>query len=266
MFVCGTRTWHCRVNGHELRGQWSGEGTRFTPAPLLRIHASSMPHRLLILTLMLNCAPFAQSGVIIAPTSAVINRGGPGYGFIEDTHNQNGLLDGYVDGVTDFDTYIASNPLHSTAYWRQEWFANWGGGRATITYDFGSTVRVDRFALWNEEASGVRSFNLLASTDGSRFTRVLRNAIPTNNTGLYTADVFSFDVTEARYFRFRARGPEAGAGFNAAAIGEIAFRQAPEPAGVPEPALLPVFGLGLIAVAGYRRLSRTRRKCSTDAA
>lgn len=120
MFVCGTRTWHCRVNGHELRGQWSGEGTRFTPAPHLRIHASSMPHRLLILTLMLNCAPFAQSGVIIAPTSAVINRGGPGYGFIEDTHNQNGLLDSYVAGVTDFDTYIASNPLHSTAYWRQE--------------------------------------------------------------------------------------------------------------------------------------------------
>lgn len=224
-----------------------------------------MPQRLLILTVMSVCATIARAGVVIAPTSAVINRGGPGYGLIEDTHNQNGLFDRYVNGVTDFDTYMASNPLHTTAYWRREWFANWGGGRATITYDFGSTVRVDRFALWNEEASGVRSFNLLASTDGRRFSRVLRNATPTDNTGFYTADVFSFAVTEARYFRFRASGPEAGAGFNAVAIGEIAFRQAPELAGVPEPELLPIFVLGLIAVAGYRRLSRPRPKCRTDA-
>ena len=56
----------------------------------------------------------ATAGVIFSATGATINSGGPGFGSINDTFNQNGLLTGYISNTDDFNTYIATNPLHSS--------------------------------------------------------------------------------------------------------------------------------------------------------
>ena len=48
--------------------------------------------------------------------------------------NQNGLFDTFVSGVTDFDTYIATNPLHTFQDVGFEWFS--ANGDTTPTVEF----------------------------------------------------------------------------------------------------------------------------------
>ena len=92
----------------------------------------------LVIALGVGLMQTAIAGSIIAPTSGVINSGGPGFGTLNETFNQSGLSVGYVAGVTDFNTYIASNPTHTTTFGGFEWFGNSGPGSSSVTYNFGS--------------------------------------------------------------------------------------------------------------------------------
>ena len=91
----------------------------------------------------------AAAQVIIAPTGATIDSGGPGFGSIVNTFNQAGLSAGYISGVTNFNAYIASNPSHVQIFACCEWFSNFGTTSATVTYDLGSLKTIDALALWN---------------------------------------------------------------------------------------------------------------------
>lgn len=72
---------------------------------------------LLLAAAALIAAPaLAGPSVIIAPVSATIDAGGPGFGSINDTLNQAGLAPGYTSGVTNFDAYIAGNPTHTNIF------------------------------------------------------------------------------------------------------------------------------------------------------
>lgn len=53
----------------------------------------------------------AQAGTIVSAVGATVLSGGPGIGDIADTYNLFGLVDDYVSGVTDFDSYgCAASP------------------------------------------------------------------------------------------------------------------------------------------------------------
>jgi len=201
--------------------------------------------------LLLGSAGWA--GPIFAPIAATIDAGGPGAGSIADTFNQNGLFTTYTANVTDFDTYIASNPIHTDIFSGFEWFSNAGATAAQVTYDFGSVRSFNALALWNEESSGIGTLDLLTSVDGITFNP-LATVFPTDNpVANYSADVFTFGTTSARYVRFGMSGcPQADPGtYPGCAIGEVAFRTA-----VPEPATWAMMVGGFGALGGALRSRR----------
>ena len=203
-------------------------------------------------------APKADAGVIFSPASGVINSGGPGFGTLTETINQAGLLSNFVSGVTDFDTYLATNPLHTLVFSGNEWFSNSGTTSASVTYDLGSLTNIDRLALWNEESSGIGTLDLFHSSDGINFAPLALGLKPTDNPYAdYPADVFSFASVNTRYIRFDMSDcPQPNPGsFPSCAIGEVAFRKANGPT-VPEPASV----LGLLAIGFLGAGSALKRK------
>lgn len=200
-------------------------------------------------------ASAAHASVIIAPTGAIINTGGPGFGTLVETFNQAGLNSGYIPGFTAFDAYLATNPTHTDIFAGNEWFSNSGTTSASVTYDFGAVVSIDAMALWNEEISGIGLLDLLGSTDGVTFTAIATALAPTDNPrGVYGADIFGFASTTLRYLRLdMSECPQADpAGFDGCAIGEVAFRSAGV-VPIPEPAALGLLGLGLLGTVLARR-------------
>jgi hypothetical protein len=195
---------------------------------------------------------------IVAPTSATINSGGPGFGSINDTLNQNGLASNYVSGVTNFNAYIATNPQHSLVFAGNEWFSNEGSTSASVTYDLGGIMGIDALALWNEDFSGIGTLGLFGSTDDlAYFALGLFNPTDVVNNTNYGPQVFTFTASDLRFVRFDMSGcPQQPGGFDACAIGEVAFRTAEVNGAIPEPG---TWGMMLLGFAGVGMALRRRR-------
>lgn len=201
----------------------------------------------------------AQAGTVVSATAATV-LSDAGSGLIEDTFEQFGLLTDYVSGVTDWATYFAANPLHETPFAGGEWFSTRFVPTASVSYDLGSIQSIQGLALWNEDASGIGSLNILGSTDGTNWTTLLSNLTPTDNvltmpTGTpYGADLFNWQATNLRYVKLDMSGcPQPnGSGYEACGIGEVAFHAATP---VPEASTwaMSSLGLALMGVAVARR-------------
>ena len=194
------------------------------------------------------------NAAIVGAVGGTINAGGPGFGTLAETYNQSGLSANYVSGVTDFDTFVAGT-THTMTFSGYEWFSNYGSTSASVTYDLGSVLSINKMALWNEESSGIGLLDLLVSSDGITFSTLLSGLTPTDNPlADYVADVFSFATTSFRYVQLDMSGcPQALPGsYRSCAIGEVAFNQV---AAVPVPAA----GLMLLGALGGLAALRRRK-------
>ena len=213
------------------------------------------------LTAFLLLAPASHAdSIIISPSSATasssFNSLTSSLG-IDNTIDQAGLSTGFSSGVTSFDAYMAGNPLHSMFAGNNEWFSQAFMETAQIDYDLGATMTLDRLALWNEDSSGIGSFDLLVSSDGTNYVQMLTGVTPADNpvNQDYAAEVFGFDPMEARYVRLAISGcPQGDSRFMACGIGEVAFATVnTTPVPIPPAALLFGSALGLL---GWRRRRR----------
>lgn len=201
----------------------------------------------------------AQAGTIVSAVNATVLSGGPGIGDIADTYNLFGLLNDYVSGVTDFDSY-AFSALHDFEYNGQEWFSNEGTTSAVVSYDLGKVQKIQGMAFWNEDGAGVGKLNLLGSTDGTSWFSLLNNLRPTDNTfqANYKADIYSWQSVALRYVKLEMSAcPQIQPASNiltACGIGEVAFNASPTSA-VPELNTIGMgaLGLGLMALGLRRR-------------
>ena len=214
-----------------------------------------LPRVLFAVLLMLSQGALAA---IFSPVAATASSTfGSGVYDINDVINQNGLFDTFVSGVTDFDTYIAANPLHTFQDVGFEWFSANGDTTPTVEFDLGSVMTIDRIAIWNEEFAGFGSASISVSTDGVDFDPLTMIDSLTDHGFLveYFADVFSFGPVDARYVRLDLSGcpqPNGTQDFDLCGIGEVAFNAM---APVPVPAALPLFAaaLGFGGLFGRRR-------------
>ncbi len=203
----------------------------------------------------------AQAGVIVSAQSAQIISGGPGAGAIESTFNQEGLYPEYISDVTDFDTYIASRPMHDhvfstvnngTSYY-SEWFSQFGTSAATVVYDLGQIRQTLGLALWNEDAHGIGKLSIWGSLDNQNWVSFASNLTPTDNVENvdYGADVFGWGSASARYIKLDMSSCRVSALYEGCGIGEVAFNVT----AVPEPSsiIMAGLGLGLVAFAAARR-------------
>ncbi|MCG6858265.1 MAG: VPLPA-CTERM sorting domain-containing protein [Salaquimonas sp.] len=216
----------------------------------------------------------SASTVIVSPVDAIASTtNGINDLDIGNTIDHSGLTIDFINGVTDFDSYIALDPYHSSAAAGNEWFSRSYPSltytHQTLWFDLGSIMQVDRLAFWNEEFAGISGFEMSYSTDNVTFTDI-GHFTTTNNPGAtgtagatqpywYLPDVLTFSQVDMRYFSiYTDTCPAAGSlGYWGCSLGEIAVG-AQSASTVPVPAALPlvISGIGALGLVGWRRRRR----------
>ena len=218
---------------------------------------------LLAISLFLPVA--AKAGAIVSPVSATAsNTFDAPYFQPGNLINHGGLVTDFFSGLTDFDSYIAGDPQHLNYSKFSEWFTEEGQTGATLTFDMGSVMTLDRLALWNDVGWGAGSVSVALSSDGLAYTGI-GGFSPTDwpfYFPTYSADIFAFAAAPAQFVRLGLSGcpqpngnPGGGIGCG---LGEVAFRQAVSP--VPEAFTLAVFGAGLAGISFMRRCKTNGRR------
>lgn len=211
-----------------------------------------------IVCLILSVSTPTSAGVIIGAVGATADQTTRGGGFsLPALSNQSGLSVGYVSGVTDFDSYIATDPTHVTTP-AFMWATITSVFSANVTFDLGGNVAVQSFALWNRGNSlmqGVRDFNLRACSDGACSVSSLIGSFQA--TAFHhlddnaRAEVFSFASTATSFIRLEILNVH---GICCITMSEVAF-EASNVQEVSAPATMLVFAIGLGGVICARRRS-----------
>ncbi len=187
----------------------------------------------------------ARADVIIAPVAGTttMSEAFP----LANAYNQNGLSTGYTSGVTDFSSYIASDPRH-TSWFENDWIATSSTGYVIL--DLGAEYDLDQIAVWNfggpygSTDYSTLQFTLEISADAAFTSPTL---VGTYNLDVYgapstnPAQVFSFTSVTGQYVRLSGFVANAG---GAPALGEVAFG-AQSTTSVPEPGAMAMLIGGL---------------------
>ena len=219
----------------------------------LRGPADGMRIVSLIIAVAVLLSPLAaQAGVITSATGAIASTENYDRQDIGNTIDQSGLIypsglsANYESGVTDFDTYIATNPLHTTTDLDTAWYSARFPNNEFVVYDMGSPLELLRLALWNDEYSGFGQANISSSLDGVNFSPVTTISPVDSPWGFsYGPQVFDLGVT-AQFLKFDLSGCPQPNGtptefIEYCGIGEVAFDVGVE-TDTPVPNQLTVFG------------------------
>lgn len=161
-------------------------------------HAPLNSSRVVAAAFFLSCsATLTLGAVIVSPAGVVQNTASERNNRVDlaNAFDRSGLLPSFESGVTDFDSYIAMNPLHSLRAFNNEWFAPTGVATGIIDWDLGSQLTIDRAAIWNEEASGLERLRISASNEaGFSVSTLLGDFTLTENPrdSDYPADISCF--------------------------------------------------------------------------
>lgn len=143
--------------------------------------------------------------------------------------DQSGLSETFSSGATNFDAFVAQNPLHDTAGAWNEWFGPFGVTAGILDFDLGDDYLIDRAAVWNEELNGVKDLRVSVASDPSFADAALvGDFVLTDNPfgEPYPADVLAITSASGRYVRFEIVSTLR----DYASLGEVAFSVIPEPA------------------------------------
>ncbi|MGL4541864.1 MAG: PEPxxWA-CTERM sorting domain-containing protein [Polymorphobacter sp.] len=191
---------------------------------------------------------------VVTPLKDMIITSSPGNGALSDTYNHASLTSDYVSHVTAWDPYFNSSPTHTVTFSGFEWFGNAGDTSASVKFYVQAAPgrQLNAFALWNEESSGIGSFNLFGP-DG---TLLIARTSPTDNTlatNTYTSEQWGGARQPDGWYTLEMTGcPQPLPGtFAACAIGEVAWGETT----IPEPAswALMIAGFGLVGYSMRRR-------------
>ena len=149
----------------------------------------------------------ARAGLILQPLGAsASSQFGGVFGDPTNAISQSGLSVGYTSLVTDFDTYVASNPTHAGSTAGFVWFAQHGAAfPITFDFDLGGTFLIESFAMWGDNQSlptrqNVNAFDLLADDNPTFSSATLLGSFNYTNVGT-GPEVFTFASTSAAYVR-----------------------------------------------------------------
>lgn len=204
----------------------------------------------------------AQAGPVIQATSATSSLGSysaqylPGYAI-----DQSGLSAGYISGVTDFATYVATTTSVAGGSSFNTWFSSAGVLTGNFDFALGGAQTIQSFALWDDPQAalqGVNNFTLLASNTSSFATSINLGTFTALDTDIH-AQVFNFAPTTASYVRMQINSNFGSTFVTGFVEGAFQGASAP-PTAIPEPFTLSLFGTGLAGVVALRR----RRRLAAD--
>jgi hypothetical protein len=196
---------------------------------------------------------------VVTPLDSRIIEGGPGFGALSDTYSHASLTPDYVSHGTRWNTYFDALPTHTNTFSGFEWFSELGSTTATVQFyvEAAPGRRLNAFALWNEESSGIGAFDLYSPTG----ELLLYDINPTDNAdvspgGTYLSQQWGGKVTPDGWYTLVMRDcpqPLPGS-FASCAIGEVAWGEVPEPSSL---ALMMLGGVGLIGASLRRRQQKS---------
>jgi hypothetical protein len=187
----------------------------------------------LSIALLLVPAHTVDATMVVQPVSATLTNFVPGGEPITQAINQSGLSAGYTSGVTDFDTYVAGEPTHTStgAPGTTDFSGNASSHDVSalqITFNLGSLYIVEEIAFWNfgiNTTPALSEVDIQASVDELFLSPMSLGTFQPSFPGGITQDVQvynSFSTTPAvQYIRFL--NMENAGTSSSIAFGEVAF-------------------------------------------
>lgn len=209
----------------------------------------------------LSTASTANAGFIVQAETVVSSTASTDLYAASQLNDQSGLSTAYTSGVDDFDTFIASNPVHGNTA-ESAWSTALYTLNSTLDFSFDQSYAFESIALWNRGTqqygqdfnNQIGTFQLYSSSDETFGNLMLIGEYAAAaNLGIITAveaEVFNFNAVETAYLRMVITQPQANGILLSAS--ELAF-EATAVSAVPVPASVWLMGSGLLGLAGFMR-------------